>query len=94
MKVRECTRTIVFFVLLFLLLYLLTNKDFVIYEHLTNGPPTLLTLQTDTKDLDSRLTTLKNDFDKMNAQASAQAGNAAAARAQLSATKYSPSSPP
>ena len=58
-------------------------------EHLTPGPPTLLTLQTDTKDIDSRLTELKADFDKMKAQASAQAGDAAAARAQISATKYS-----
>ena len=58
-------------------------------EHLTPGPPTLLSLQTDTVDIDSRLTDLKADFDKMKSQASAQAGNAAAARAQISATKYS-----
>lgn len=65
--------------------YLLMNKT---QEHLTKGPPTLLTLQTDTQDIDKRLTELKTDFDKMKTQASSQADSAAAARAQISATKY------
>jgi hypothetical protein len=85
---HECVQIMIFFGILFGILYLLKTRKGVI-EHLTPGPPTLLTLQTDTKDLDTRLTDLKADFDKMKSQASAQAGNAAAARAQLSATKYS-----
>jgi hypothetical protein len=78
----------IFIGIVFMILYLLNSRKSVM-EHLTPGPPTLLTLQTDTKDLDTRLTDLKADFDKMKSQASSQAGNAASARAQLSATKYS-----
>jgi hypothetical protein len=78
----------IFVGIVFILIHLLNTQRSLI-EHLTPGPPTLLTLQTDTKDLDTRLTDLKTDFEKMKSQASAQAGNAAAARAQLSATKYS-----
>lgn len=85
---RECVQIMIFFGIVFGTLYLLNSRKGIM-EHLTPGPPTLLTLQTDTKDLDTRLTDLKADFDKMKSQASAQAGNAAAARAQISATKYS-----
>jgi hypothetical protein len=75
--------------------YFLCNKDFVIQEHLTQGKPTLLTLQTDTQTLDTRLTSLQTDFDKFKEQAKQGADAAASARAQISATKYSPpTSPP
>jgi len=81
--------------LLAVLVYFLTNKDYVIREHLTPGPPTLLTLQTDTQDIDKRLTDLKSDFDSFKSQAKQGADAAASARAQISATKYSPApSPP
>jgi len=88
MERRECIQIMIFVGIAFMLIHLLNTQKSVM-EHLTPGPPTLLTLQTDTKDLDTRLTDLKTDFEKMKSQASAQAGNAAAARAQLSATKYS-----
>ncbi len=68
------------------------NKDHIIKEHLANGPPTLLTLQNDTKELDKKVTTLQKDFDKMNAQAKEGADAAATARAHLSALKYSSTS--
>lgn len=80
--------------LLAVLVYFLLNKDFVIQEHLTQGKPTLATLQNDTKDLDTRLTALKSDFDKMSTQAKQGADAAASARAQINATKYSPSASP
>jgi len=81
--------------LLAVLVYFLMNKDYVILEHLTPGKPTLLTLQTDTQDIDTRLTSLQTDFDKFKAQAKQGADAAASARAQISATKYSPTpSPP
>ena len=71
------------------------NKDFVIQEHLTSGKPTLLTLQNDTKELDTRVSSLQTDFDNFKAQAKQGADAAASARAQISATKYSPTpSPP
>ena len=81
--------------LLAILVYFVMNKDYVIQEHLTPGTPTLLTLQNDTQDLDTRLTDLKSDFDSFKSQAKQGADAAASARAQISATKYSPApSPP
>jgi hypothetical protein len=83
---------ILFGLLLIVLVYIALHKDDIIQEHLANGPPTLLSLQKDTKELDKRVTTLKKDFDKMSAQAKQGADAAAAARAQVSALKYSPAS--
>jgi hypothetical protein len=82
--------------LVLLIIYLLSKRYFVTHEYLTPGPPTLLTLQKDTVDIDGRLTALKADFDKMATQAKQGADAAAAARAQIGITKYSPtpSSPP
>jgi len=82
-------RQLIALVLLFgLLAYLFLDK-YSSKEHLTPGPPTLLTLQTDTQDLDTRLTSLKSDFDKMNAQAKQGADASASARAQMSLLKNS-----
>jgi hypothetical protein len=100
MKAKKMAKKVVFKLiilgcLLAVLVYFLTNKDYVIREHLTPGPPTLLTLQTDTQDIDKRLTDLKSDFDSFKSQAKQGADAAASARAQISATKYSPApSPP
>jgi hypothetical protein len=77
---------IVLLVLLVGLLYVILNNT---REHLTPGPPTLLTLQTDTQDLDSRLTELKTEFDKMSAQAKQGADAAAQSKAQMAVLKNS-----
>ena len=68
---------------------MLLNKEFVIKEHLSPGPPTLLTLQSDTQDLDSRLTKLKSEFDEMSSKAKDGATAAASAKAQASLLKTS-----
>jgi hypothetical protein len=75
--------------LLFVLIYVLVNKDSIIQEHLTSGPPTLLTLQNDTKDLDSRLSDLKSQFDDMSKKAKEGADASAQARAQINLLKKS-----
>ncbi len=77
---------IILLLLLALFVYLSVSNT---REHLTPGPPTLLTLQTDTKDLDSRLTELKTEFDKMSAQAKAGADAAAQSKAQMAMLKNS-----
>jgi hypothetical protein len=69
--------------------YLFLDKSHRLKEHLTPGPPTLLTLQTDTQDLDTRLTSLKSDFDKMNEKAKQGADASASARSQMSLLKNS-----
>lgn len=82
--------------LVFGLFYMITNKDSIIQEHLSNGPPTLLTLQSDTKELDKKMTAMQTEFDKMKEAGKQGADAAATARAQISATKFSGSttSPP
>jgi hypothetical protein len=75
----------IFVGVLLLVLYVLNNNK----EHLTPGPPTLLTLQTDTKDIDSRLVSLKAEFDKMSAQAKQGADAAAQSKAQAALLKKS-----
>jgi hypothetical protein len=82
-------RIALFSSLIAVILYFIVNKESIIKEHLSNGPPTLLTLQTDTKELDSRLNELKSEFDKMSAQAKAGADASAQARAQAAMLKNS-----
>ena len=82
---NECTRVMIFIGVLLLILYTFGNSR----EHLTPGPPTLLTLQTDTQDLDSRLTQLKSEFDKMSDQAKQGADAAAQSKAQAALLKNS-----
>jgi hypothetical protein len=79
-----------------LIIYLIANRYLLTREHLTPGPPSLVSLRADTEDLDQRLTSLKADFDKMAAQAKQGADAAAASKAQIGLTKYSPapSGPP
>ena len=95
MATNKFYRLVILVGLLATLAYFLLNKDFVIQEHLTQGKPTLLTLQNDAKTLDTRLSSLQTDFDKFKEQAKQGADAAASARAQINATKYSsPTSPP
>jgi hypothetical protein len=75
---------IVLGLLLLVVVYLFLNP---VKEHLTSGPPTLGSLQSDTKDLDSRLTKLQSEFDDMKKQASEGADAAATARLQAGAIK-------
>ena len=82
---NDCVRLMIFVVAVLLLMYVLDKQK----EHLTPGPPTLHTLQTDTKDLDDRLTKLKSEFDKMSAQAKQGADAAAQSKAQAALLKSS-----
>jgi predicted nucleic acid-binding Zn-ribbon protein len=70
--------------LLLAVLYMFLNP---VREHLTAGPPTLGSLQSDTKDLDSRITKLQSEFDDMKKQASEGADAAAAAKLQAGSIK-------
>lgn len=85
MERNECIRVMLIIGLLLLFIRLLNSNK----EHLTPGSPTLLTLQTDTKDIDGRLATLKAEFDKMSAQAKQGADAAAQSKAQAALLKSS-----
>lgn len=76
--------------LLLAVLYMYLNP---MREHLTSGPPTLGSLQSDTKDLDSRLTKLQQEFDDMKKQATEGANAAATAKLQVSAIKNTGDAP-
>ena len=71
--------------LILLLAYVLVNKDSIIREHLTSAPPTLQSLNKDIEKTNTKLAKLTKDFNDMKQQASAQAADAAAAKAQLAA---------
>lgn len=89
MKRKDIFRIGFVTILWILVVYVALNRDTIIYEHLTSGPPTLLTLQKDTVDLQSQITTLNNTVTQMTQQAQSQSSQAAAAKAQLSAAKIS-----
>jgi len=80
---------VLFVILIFFTIFVVTNKDRIIREHLTSGPPTLATLQADTQDLQNQITQLNNTVTQMSQQAQAQGAQAAAAKAQLAAAKSS-----
>lgn len=87
---RKSTKYLILFVVLvFFTIYVVTNKDLIIREHLTSGPPSLATLQADTHDLQNQITQLSNTVTQMSQQAQAQSSQAMAAKAQLSAAKSS-----
>jgi len=85
---NECVRIMILIGLVLLTLHVLYRGN-ILQEHLTPGPPTLLTLQTDTKDIDERLIQLKSEFDKMSAQAKQGADAAAQSKAQIALMKSS-----
>ena len=89
MKQKDMFYIGLFIGLVILTIYVIVNKNIIIKEHLTSGPPTLFTLQKDVKDTDEKLTTLQKEFEDMKSQAGAQAQQAAAAKAQLTAIKQS-----
>jgi hypothetical protein len=83
-------RRLIALTLLFgLVAYLFFDSSCALKEHLTAGPPSLVTLQADTVDLDKRVTSLKAEFDAMSAKAKEGADASAAARAQMDVLKSS-----
>jgi len=73
--------------LVIFLLIVLLNKDYLITEHLAN--PSLFSLDKELTDTNTKLDKLTSEFNTMKSQASAQAGQAASARASLQAIKTS-----
>lgn len=87
---RKSTKyLLLFIILIFFTIFVITNKDLIIREHLTAGPPTLATLQADTQDLQTQITQLNNTVTQMTQQAQAQSSQAMAAKAQITAAKSS-----
>jgi len=69
--------------------YMIYNKDNLIIEQLTNGPPSLASLQKDTQELKKELSELSKDIKDMKNQAAQGSAAANVARAQITAVKNS-----
>lgn len=65
--------------------YMVTNREHFIREHLSNPNPTLSSLQTDLDSVNQDLQTLKADYQSLKQQGQAQSAQAAAATAALQA---------
>ena len=64
-------------------IYMITNKEHFIREHLSNPTPTLTSLQLNIDSVNSDLQTLKTDYQQLKQQGQAQSAQAAAASAAL-----------
>lgn len=73
------------FALLVWTLYVVTNREHFIREHLSNPTPTLFSLQTDLDSVNQDLQSLKSDYRSLKQQGQAQGAQAAAATAALQA---------
>ena len=66
-------------------IYMVTNREHFIREHLSNPNPTLFSLQNDLDSVNEDLQTLKADYQSLKQQGQAQSSQAAAATAALQA---------
>ncbi len=66
-------------------LYVITNREHFIREHLSNPNPTLSSLQSDVDSVNQDLQTLKADYQSLKQQGQAQTSQAASAMAALQA---------
>lgn len=66
-------------------IYMITNREHFIREHLSNPNPTLASLQLDLDNVNSDLQELKADYQQLKQQGQAQSAQAAAAAASLQA---------
>jgi len=74
-----------FAVLVFVIAFLISHRDWMLTEMLTNPPPTLFSLEKEVKDTTARVEKVETEFNKFKNQASAQSAQAAAAQASLAA---------
>jgi len=69
--------------LLFLIIFVVANKDSIVLEHVTNPPPTLASLEIGLNTTNSKLSKLNSEFQDMKNKANAQSADAASAKAAL-----------
>lgn len=82
---RRLVRIAIAFAAVFLVAYVVSNRDALVREHMTPAPPTAISLQRDLRTTQGELKTLSDEFHAMKTQAGAQAQEAAAAKASLAA---------
>jgi hypothetical protein len=87
MKRNDFVRFGLFLGLIFVILYLMNNRVDIITEHLTDQPPSLTSLQEETKALKEDLNKVKIELDDMKTRSQAGANQAQGAMLQLQAGK-------
>ena len=87
LKRKECMSIGLFAVLVFVIAFLISHRDWIMTEMLTNPPPTLFSLDKELKTTEARLENVETEFNKFKNQASAQSSQAAAAQAALAAIR-------
>jgi LPS O-antigen subunit length determinant protein (WzzB/FepE family) len=88
LKRKEFMYIGLFTVLVGVIAFLISHKDWIVTEMLTNPPPpTLFSLNKELKDTETRLEKVETEFSQFKNQASAQSQQAAAAQASLAAIK-------
>jgi len=85
LKRKEFMYIGLFAVLVFAIAFLISHRDWMLTEMLTNPPPTLFSLEKEVKDTTARVEKVETEFNKFKNQASAQSAQAAAAQASLAA---------
>ena len=85
LKRKEFVYIGLFAVLVGLIAFLISHKDWIVTEMLTNPPPTLFSLEKELKTTEDRLQKVETEFSQFKNQASAQSSQAAAAQASLAA---------
>lgn len=66
-------------------LYMISNREHFVREHLSNQNPTLFTLQKDLDETNKKLQDLNADYQNLKTQGQAQSAQAASAMASLQA---------
>ena len=84
-KRKELVHLGILALLVFVIAFLISHKDWIVTEMLTNPPPTLFSLDKELKSTEARLEAVETEFSKFKNQASAQSSQAAAAQASLAA---------
>jgi predicted nucleic acid-binding Zn-ribbon protein len=87
MKRRDFIKVVLFIGLVFVIGYLLNNKNSFIVEHLTEAPPSLTSLHEETKDLKKEISKVSLELKEMKTKSEAGARQAEGAMAQISAAK-------
>ena len=72
-------------IVVLLIAFLISHKDWIVTEMLTNPPPTLFSLDKELKNTEARLEKVETEFAQFKNQATAQSSQAAAAQASLAA---------
>jgi hypothetical protein len=86
-KRKELIHVGLFALLVLTIAFLISHKDWIVTEMLTNPPPTLHSLDKEVKETSERLKKVETEFSQFKTQASAQSSQAAAAQASLAAIK-------